>query len=334
VNGSDQSALAYAELQPDDILTTMEELGFRCDGRFLALNSYENRVYQIGIESEPPLVTKFYRPGRWSDEAILEEHSFSAELADADIPVVAPLTLNGNTLHHSGDFRLSVSPCKGGRAPELDDKVLLRQLGRLVARMHLRGETKSFRHRPLLDIESYGYESCDFLLESGFLPMDQEDTYEGIAQHLFENIDACFERAGVFSDIRLHGDFHPGNVLVAGDRLHIVDLDDARTGPAVQDLWMFLSGDRNEQTPQLETLLDGYQEFRSFDARELNLIEALRTLRIMHYSAWLARRWDDPAFKRAFPWFNSHRYWDEHILSLREQAALMEEPPLEWISCG
>ena len=329
---SDDSTLAYAELQPDDILTAMEELGFHCDGRFLALNSYENRVYQIGIEDQQPIVTKFYRPGRWSDEAILEEHSFSAELADADIPVVAPLTPGGKSLHQSGIFRLSVSPSKGGRAPDLDNEDLLRQLGRLVARIHLLGETKSFQHRPLLDVDTYGYQSVDFLLDEAFIPMELEDAYEGIVDHLFENIDACFERAGDVTDLRLHGDFHPGNVLVAGDRLHIVDLDDARTGPAVQDLWMFLSGDRNEQTPQLATLLEGYEEFRSFDARELNLIEALRTLRIMHYSAWLARRWEDPAFKIAFPWFNSNRYWDEHILSLREQAALMEEPPLDWNS--
>jgi len=332
VTGSDESTLAYAELQPDDILTTMEELGFHCDGRFLALNSYENRVYQIGIEEQQPVVTKFYRPGRWSDEAILEEHSFSTELANADIPVVAPLTLHGKSLHHSGNFRLSVSPCKGGRAPDLDNEDLQRQLGRLVARMHLLGEMKPFSHRPILDIESYGYQSCDYLLEERFVPESLVGAYEGIVRHLFDNIAACFERAGTFREIRLHGDFHPGNVLVAGDRLHIVDLDDARSGPAAQDLWMFLSGDRNEQTPQLATLLDGYQEFRNFDARELNLIEALRTLRIMHYAAWLARRWEDPAFKHAFPWFNSHRYWDEHILSLREQAALMEEPPLEWTS--
>ncbi len=330
MTGSDESTLAYAELQPDDILTTMEELGFQCDGRFLALNSYENRVYQIGIENREPVVAKFYRPARWSDKAILEEHSFSIELANAEIPVVAPLTLNGATLHHSGNFRVSVSPCRGGRAPELDDEDMLRQLGRLVARMHLLGATKSFQHRPILDIETFGYQSCDYLLEEGFVPASLEGAYKGIVEHLFDNVMACFERAGNIQDIRLHGDFHPANVLVAGDRLHIVDLDDARTGPPVQDLWMFLSGDRDEQTPQLATLLDGYQEFRNFDARELNLIEALRTLRIMHYSAWLARRWEDPAFKLAFPWFNSHRYWDEHILSLREQAALMEEPPLEW----
>ena len=330
MTGSDESTLAYAELQPDGILTTMEKLGFQCDGRFLALNSYENRVYQIGIENREPVVAKFYRPARWSDEAILEEHSFSIELANAEIPVVAPLALNGATLHHSGNFRVSVSPCRGGRAPELDDEDMLRQLGRLVARMHLLGATKSFQHRPILDIETFGYQSCDYLLEEGFVPASLEDAYKGIVEYLFDNVMACFERAGNIQDIRLHGDFHPANVLVAGDRLHIVDLDDARTGPPVQDLWMFLSGDRDEQTPQLATLLDGYQEFRNFDARELNLIEALRTLRIMHYSAWLERRWEDPAFKLAFPWFNSHRYWDEHILSLREQAALMEEPPLEW----
>jgi len=332
VTGSDESTLAFAELQPDDILTTMEELGFHCDGRFLALNSYENRVYQIGIENQQPVVTKFYRPGRWSDEAILEEHSFSAELADAEIPVVAPLMLHGKSLHHSGNFRLSVSPCRGGRAPELDDKDLMRQLGRLVARIHLLSETKSFLHRPMLDIETYGYQSSAYLLEESFIPASLEDAYQGIVRHLFDNIDACYERAGNVRNLRLHGDFHPGNVLVAGERLHIVDLDDAKTGPAMQDLWMFLSGDRNEQTPQLSTLLEGYQEFRSFDARELNLVEALRTLRIMHYAAWLARRWEDPAFKLAFPWFNSARYWDEHILSLREQAALMEEPPLTWTS--
>ncbi len=308
----------------------MENLGFLCDGRLLALNSYDNRVYQIGIEDAEPVVVKFYRPGRWSDTAILEEHAFSEELEDADIPVVAPLRLRGKTLHEYGGFRLSVSPCTGGRAPELDDEDLLRQLGRLVARIHLIGATSPFRHRPRLDLESFGHRSSEYLLEKSFIPPDLAGVYEGLAEHLFGHIEACFERAGQFREIRLHGDFHPGNVLVARDRLHIVDLDDARTGPAVQDLWMFLSGDRSEQAPQLATLLDGYQEFRDFDARELNLIEALRTLRIMHYAAWLARRWEDPAFKIAFPWFDSPRYWDEHLLSLREQAALMQEPPLEW----
>lgn len=322
--------LAFAELQPDDMLDSLEEIGFQCDGRFLALNSYENRVYQIGIEDDKPVVAKFYRPGRWSDDAILEEHSFTEELAEQEIPVIAPLSIDGNTLHHCGPFRLSVSPCRGGHAPELDDAELSKQLGRLVARIHLQGATSSFQHRPAIDIDSYGVDSADFLLDEGFIPPELLDNYEGIVEHLLDNVTACYERAGNVRNIRLHADFHPGNVLVNRDQLHIVDLDDARSGPAVQDLWMFLSGDRYEQQGQLLNLLEGYEDFRQFDARELNLIEALRSLRMLHYAAWLARRWEDPAFKIAFPWFNTGRYWDEHILMLREQTALMQEPPLEW----
>ncbi|ANO51546.1 serine/threonine protein kinase [Woeseia oceani] len=327
---SDDSALAYQALQPDDILDTLESLGFNCNGRMLALNSYENRVYQVGIEGDAPVVAKFYRPARWTDEAIEEEHEFAAELAAADIPVVAPLRIHGATLHHHGPFRVSISPCHGGRSPDLDNDDLLRQIGRLVARIHLQGERSEFRHRPHVDIESYGIDSHDYLLDNQFIPEELEEVYIGIADHLFDNIEAAFDRAGAVREFRLHADFHPGNVLVQEDRVHIVDLDDARTGPAVQDLWMFLSGDRDEQTPQLSILLEGYQEFRQFDARELHLIEALRSLRMMHYAAWLARRWEDPAFKQAFPWFNSRRYWDEHVLSLREQTALIQEPPLAW----
>jgi len=332
LSSDDTSTLAFAELQPEDILNALEKLGFRCDGRFLALNSYENRVYQVGLDDSEPIVAKFYRPGRWTDEAILEEHRFTQELADQDIPVVAPLLLHSSTLHHCGPFRISVSPCRGGRAPDLDNEALLLQLGRLLGRMHLQGETRKFEHRPTVDVQSYGIDSRDYLLDQQFIPSELAQTYDGLVEHLLENIDGCLERAGNARRIRLHADFHPGNVLVAGDKLHIVDFDDARSGPAVQDLWMFLSGDRYEQTPQLATLLSGYAEFRSFDARELHLIEALRTLRIMHYAAWLARRWQDPAFQTAFPWFDSLKYWDEHILSLREQLALMQEPPLDWIA--
>ncbi len=326
----DDGTLAYLDLQPDDILDTLESLGFACNGRLLALNSYENRVYQVGIEDARPVVAKFYRPGRWSDAAIQEEHEFAAELAAAEIPVVAPLAINGATLHHAGSFRVSVSPCHGGRAPELDNQDLLRQLGRFVARIHLQGERAEFQHRPQINIDNYGYDSRDYLLDQDFIPAELAEVYEGIAEHLLESIEDAFERAGHVRELRLHGDFHPGNVLVQEDRVHIVDLDDARSGPAVQDLWMFLSGDRDEQTPQLALLLEGYEEFRRFDARELHLVEALRSLRMMHYAAWLARRWDDPAFKLAFPWFNSQRYWDEHILALREQTALVQEPPLPW----
>lgn len=326
----DAAALAFADLQPDDILTTLEGIGFKCDGRFLALNSYENRVYQVGVESAAPVVAKFYRPQRWSDEAILEEHEFAVALADQEIPVIPPLELAGATLHHAGHFRLAVYPCRGGRAPDLDNYDLQTQLGRLVARIHLEGETRRFEHRPTVDINSYGVESLEYLVDNDFIPDDNREAYESVAELVLDGVETCFERSGHVRELRLHADFHPGNVLVARDQLHIVDLDDARHGPSVQDLWMFLSGDRDEQTPQLTALLEGYQSFRPFDARELHLIEALRSLRIMHYSAWLARRWEDPAFKIAFPWFDSRRYWDDHVLALREQVALMQEPPLEW----
>lgn len=324
------SSLAYQDLTPDDIIASVESAGFICDGRLLALNSYENRVYRVGREDAPPVVAKFYRPGRWSDAAILEEHAFAQELANEEVPVVAPLAHEGRTLQRRGEFRFALYPCHGGRAPELDDLDLLTQLGRLVARIHLQGERRPFRHRLRISVDSYGEAARKFLLAAGFIPDDLEEAYTGICDHALDGVRACYERAGSPRELRLHGDFHPGNVLVLGEQVHIVDLDDALTGPAVQDLWMFLSGDRHEQTPQLEKLLGGYTEFRRFDARELHLIEALRTLRIMHYAAWLARRWADPAFQIAFPWFNTRRYWDEHVLSLREQIALMEEPALEW----
>lgn len=322
--------LAFAALRPDDILDPLEALGFACDGRFLALSSYENRVYRVGIEDGEPVVAKFYRPARWSDEAILEEHRFTQELADQEIPVVPPFAREGRTLHHSGPFRFAVFPCRGGRAPELDAPGVRRQLGRLVARMHLQGEVRPFAHRPAIDIETYGRESQRFLVDSDFIPPELVRAYEGVVEHLLENVAACFERAGRVRRLRLHADFHVGNVLIDGQEFFIVDFDDVRTGPAVQDLWMFLAGDRDEQEPQLAELLAGYEEFRRFDARELHLVEALRSLRIMHYAAWLARRWEDPAFNIAFPWFDTPRYWDEHILTLREQAALTQEPPLAW----
>jgi len=322
--------MAFASLQPEDFLDTLEQLGFRCNGRLLALNSYENRVYQIGIDDSDSIVAKFYRPNRWSDAAILEEHRFTLQLEQREIPVVAPLMIDGTTLHKAGDFRVAVYPCRGGRAPDLDDYDLLKQLGRFVARIHLVGATGQFRHRPAVDVDEYAVSSKCYLVEQGFIPADLRPAYDGVADAVIDGINACFARAGHVEELRVHGDFHPGNVLVAGDVLHIVDFDDTRSGPAVQDLWMFLSGDRIEQMPQLAALLDGYQEFRRFDARELHLVEALRSMRIMHYAAWLARRWDDPAFKQAFPWFGSPRYWEDHVLALREQIALMQEQPLEW----
>ncbi len=328
---TDASSIAYLNLTPDDILDAVEALGFPCDGRMLALNSYENRVYQVGQDTGRPLVAKFYRPARWSDDAILEEHEFAAELADAEIPVLAPIEHGGETLFHHGHFRFALYVCHGGRAPELDQLDLLTQLGRLVGRIHQRGETQEFEHRPELDMQSFGIDSCNYLLDHQFIPAELIPSYTSTCENLFALIEDAYERAEYPRSIRLHGDFHPGNVLVNEDRLHIVDLDDARSGPAIQDLWMFLSGAAEEQTPQLDALLKGYTEFRRFDARELHLIEALRSLRLLHYAAWLARRNDDPAFKQAFPWFNSARYWEEHILSLKEQLALLQEPPLQWL---
>ncbi|MEM7432567.1 MAG: serine/threonine protein kinase [Pseudomonadota bacterium] len=332
MNAADDSAtLAYASLQPEDMIAALESVGFRCDGRFLTLNSYENRVYQIGIEDDEPVVAKFYRPQRWSDAAIREEHDFALELEDSDIPVVGPLEINNDTLHQHGDFRFAIYPRRGGRSPDLDRAELLRQIGRFVGRIHNVGAVQPFEHRPTLDAESYGESSRDFLLSNGFIPVHIESVYEGLADEILDYVAHSEARAGDVGLLRIHADFHPSNVLVAGEAVHIVDLDDTRTGPAVQDLWMFLSGEAAEQTPQLAALLAGYTEFRSFNGAELNLIEALRSLRIMHYAAWLARRWADPAFQVAFPWFDSPRYWEEHVLALREQLALMQEPPLTWI---
>jgi len=319
----------YDALTPDLILDSVESGGLRCDGRLLALNSFENRVYQVGIEEAQPVVAKFYRPGRWSDAAIAEEHAFAAELAQAELPVVAPIAdAAGSTLHAFGGFRFALYPRQRGRAPELEAQDTLTWMGRFIARIHAIGALRPFAHRPALTIESFGEEPTRFLLEGGFIPADLTLAYRTLVEQLLAAIRACFARAGTLASIRLHGDCHPGNVLWADDGPHFVDLDDARMGPAVQDLWMLLSGERESMARQVRWLLDGYWEFHDIDPRELQLIEPLRTLRMLHYAGWLARRWDDPAFPAAFPWFNTQRYWQDHILALREQAAAMDEPAL------
>lgn len=318
----------YAELTPDFILDALESLGLRCDGRLLALNSYENRVYQVGIEDAPPLVAKFYRPQRWSNAAIQEEHDFTQTLAANEIPVVSPLLSDGKSLHVYQGFRFALFPKRGGRAPELGDPDTLEWLGRFIGRIHAVGATADFAHRPTLDIASFGDEPREYLLTHGFIPSDLDAAYRSVVAQALDGVRRSFEFAGDVRHIRLHGDCHAGNVLWTDDGPHFVDFDDCRMGPAIQDLWMLLSGERGDMTRQLADVLAGYEDFHEFDPRELHLVEALRTLRLIHYSAWLARRWDDPAFPKAFPWFNTQHYWQNRILELREQIALMDEPPL------
>ena len=318
----------YSRLTPDVVLNALESLGLRTDGRQLALNSYENRVYQVGIEDGTPVVAKFYRPGRWSDAQILEEHTLASELAEAEVPLVPPLVFEGRTLNTFEDFRFAVFARRGGRAPELDRQGVLEWIGRFIGRIHAIGRVRPFEHRPALDIESFGREPRAFLLASGLIPPDLIAPWTSVADLALENVERCFERAGAFATLRLHGDCHAGNVLWTDQGPHFVDLDDARTGPAVQDLWMLVSGDRDAMSTQLGHILRGYEDFSEFDDRELHLFEALRTIRLLHYSAWLARRWDDPAFPMNFPFFNTPRYWQDRVLELREQVAAMQERPL------
>jgi Ser/Thr protein kinase RdoA (MazF antagonist) len=319
----------YEQLTPDCVLDAVEQSSYLPDGHLLALNSYENRVYQIGIEESQPVVAKFYRPNRWSRETILEEHSFAQELEAQEIPVVAPLIneQEESLLEHKG-FLYALFPRRGGRWPELEDPETQYRIGRFLGRIHAIGATREFKHRPTLNIEGFGIKSYQYLLEHGFISSAMQQQYRDLAEALIEKVKEQFAAHPTIKQIRLHGDFHPGNILWTDSGAHIVDLDDCRTGPAVQDLWMLLSGDRKQMTGQLSELIEGYNEFYEFDMRELHLIESLRTLRIMHYAYWLALRWSDPAFPHSFPWFNTPRYWDEHILTLREQLISLEQPAL------
>jgi Ser/Thr protein kinase RdoA (MazF antagonist) len=320
---------SFADLSPDLVLDALDSIGLHGDGRLLALNSYENRVYQIGIDDGPPIVAKFYRPGRWSDAAILEEHAFVEELVAQEIPVVSATRLgDGNSLHTLDGFRFAVFARHGGRAPELEDPATLEWMGRFIGRIHAVGALKPFMERPTLDIHSFGTEPRAWLLGHDFIPPELLAAWQSVTTMALDGVRRCYDRAGDVASLRLHGDVHSGNVLWTDVGPHFVDFDDSRNGPAIQDLWMMLSGERGDMVRQLSDLLAGYEDFCEFDPRELHLIEALRTLRLLHYSAWLARRWDDPAFPVAFPWFNTQRYWQDRILELREQVALMDEAPL------
>lgn len=329
----------FETLMPEIVLDALEGLGLACDGRLQALSSYENRVYQVHLEDGQIVVAKFYRPGRWSEAQILEEYAFAAELQAAEVPVVAPRVLHTRTLHRHGGFLFSVSPRRGGRAPELDDADVLEWIGRFLARLHVVGAARPFVQRPALDLQAFGRESMDWLLTHEMIPLDVQSTWQRRCEEALAAVAAYPVLTGGAADIRrlrLHGDCHAGNILwtpvdvpaAAGPGPHFVDLDDARTGPAVQDLWMLLSGERAQRTFQLSCLLDGYEQMREFDRRELALIEPLRTLRLIHYSAWLARRWDDPTFPINFPWFGSSDYWKGQVQMLEDQLEAMAEEPL------
>ncbi len=322
----------FATLTPDVIIDAVEQQAdLQCDGRLLALNSYENRVYRIGIEDSEPLIAKFYRPMRWTRAAIEEEHAFALELVDNELPVVAPMVAAGNaTLHQHNEFFFALYPVRGGRSPELDNPQQLQIIGRFIARLHNIAETRQFKHRSRVDTRSLGHLSTRYLLENDRLPGELARAYESLTNDLLTKIEQHFETSSDVAEIRLHGDCHPGNILWRDETPHIVDLDDARSGPAIQDLWLFLSGDKPYQQARLADLLDGYTMFRQFNSAELGLIEALRTLRIIHYAAWLDQRREEPAFQQAFPWLASARYWDDHILALKEQSSALDEPCLRW----
>lgn len=337
----------FEALTPDLVLDALGSIGVRGDGRLLALSSYENRVYQVHLEDGQQVVTKFYRPERWSEAQILEEHAFALELMAAEVPVIGPLLLQGTTLHHFKGFAFSVSARRGGRPPELDDAQVLEWIGRFLARIHTVGAAQAFKCRPAIDLQSFGREPHDWLLSNEIIPLEVQSAWDRACQIALEKI-ANFPLLNgqtqhkssdqpALGALRLHGDCHAGNILwtpsdapaAVGPGPHFVDLDDARMGPAVQDLWMLLSGDRAQRTRQLSCLIDGYEQFRSFDRRELALIEPLRTLRLIHYSAWLAKRWADPIFPINFPWFGSPDYWKGQVLMLEEQIEAMQEPLLQ-----
>ncbi|MBM4226310.1 MAG: serine/threonine protein kinase [Gammaproteobacteria bacterium] len=321
----------FASLSPDRVLDAVERTGQVVDGRLLALNSYENRVYRVGLETGDALIAKFYRPGRWEDAAIAEEHAFALELEDAEVPVVAPLPeAGGSCLRWDEALRFALFPNRPGRTPELDRLDVLEWTGRFIGRIHAVGRARRFKARPGLTVARFGREPVGWLKQQDFIPQDLRPAYDSVADQLLERVEQALEWVGPVATLRLHGDCHPGNILWTPAGPHFVDLDDCMTGPAIQDLWMLMAGDREEREAQLAAVLRGYTVFCPFEPAELGLIEALRSLRLLHYAAWLARRWNDPAFPLHFPWFNGQRWWQDHVLTLREQLAALDEPPLHW----
>ncbi|THB73314.1 MAG: serine/threonine protein kinase [Gammaproteobacteria bacterium] len=333
MSDTDNQPVDYSNLTPDTVLSAAASVGYDVDASIIPLNSYENRVYQIGIHDSAPIITKFYRPERWSNEAILEEHAFSIELADLEVPVIPPLpNANNQTLHTYNGYRFAVFTKQAGRSPETDNMDHLYRIGRFIGRIHAVGATRQFMHRSTIEIQNYGQDSLNFLLNNDFIPNELTESYISTAEIVLDKVKSIFDNYHYNLAIkqRIHGDCHIGNILWREEGPHFVDLDDCITGPAVQDIWMLLSGDRAEMTTQLSEILDGYNEFNNFIPTQLVFIEPLRALRLLHYSAWLAKRWSDPAFPHNFPWFNTVKYWQDQILILREQIALLDEEPLFW----
>ncbi len=320
-----QSMFNFDALTPDFMWYALESIGIRAESGFLPLNSYENRVYQFTDEERRRYVVKFYRPERWSNEQIQEEHDFTFELIDNEIPVAPPVRINGNTLHHYQGYGFALFKSVGGRQFEVDNLEQLEGVGRFLGRIHKVGSRQAFQHRPTIGLQEYLYQPREILQNANMIPMHLENSFFNDLDMLIKAIENHWQ--GSFATIRLHGDCHPGNILWR-DGPMFVDLDDSRNGPAVQDLWMLLNGERQDKLMQLDIILEAYQEFCDFNAAELKLIEPLRGLRMVHYMAWLAKRWHDPAFPLAFPWFNEPKYWEGQVLAFKEQIASLEEAPL------
>jgi len=318
----------YSELTQERVMDATESLGYLCDARVFPLNSYENRVYQIGIEDEQPLIGKFYRPGRWSKEQIQEEHDFLLELLADELPVVAPVVKNNQSLFFDDPFYFALFPRRGGQAPELANDDDLELIGRWLGRLHQTGGSKNFSFRPAILGARDLINARDQVLSSGLMPEDYRPNYKILANNLIEWVDKIYRPEKV-QTLRIHGDLHTGNLLLRDEVLYMVDFDDCLQGPAMQDIWMLLSGTEQEQRQQLLVIKEGYEMFRPFPKQELALIETLRTIRVMKYAAWLCNRWSDPAFPQAFPWFTGHRFWSEHVNALQEQLAAIQEGPIE-----
>jgi Ser/Thr protein kinase RdoA (MazF antagonist) len=318
----------FDALGPDAVFSAAESIGIEPSGRLFALNSYENRVYQLGDEQGELWVLKFYRPARWSDAAIAEEHSFTFEMAEAELPVAAPLKRDGRSLFGHGGLRFAAFPYLAGRAPELDDLATLALLGRTLARIHAVGSRARFANRPLLTVARLGDDARADVLASGFVPDALHEQYARVSEQVIGRVRQSFDNFGPLPRLRIHGDCHAGNILWRENGPLFVDLDDCMSGPRIQDLWMFLSGDAAAQQASWAAVMEGYEVFGEFDFAELTLVEALRSLRILHHAAWIANRWGDPAFPRAFPWFGDARFWERHISDLFEQLAAMDDPPI------